>query len=92
MIWIGFTIGGVIAVLLAISRAKRDAPQVMCPHCHTRGSVTVEDVQRKQGVSGGKATGALMTGGASMFLTGLSRKQWVKHMHCRNCDMPWDVV
>jgi hypothetical protein len=44
----------------------------MCPHCRTVGQVHAEDVNVKCGVSGGKATAAVFTGGASMLVTGLS--------------------
>lgn len=66
-------------------------PDVVCPHCQVKGMVRVTATSRKRGVSGGKATGALMTGGLSMFVTGLSRKQAVSHMACTNCGVEWDV-
>lgn len=92
MIWVGLAIGGVLAVLIAYNNRKRDVPQLVCPHCGVRGQVSVEHVSRKQGISGGKATGALFTAGASMLLTGLSRKQMVRHCRCGNCNMAWDVA
>jgi hypothetical protein len=49
--------------------------RLVCPHCQTAGSVTARVVTRKKGVSGGKATGAVLTGGVSMLATGLSRKE-----------------
>lgn len=62
-------------------------PQVVCPHCQTRGAVRVKREKQKQGVSGGKATAALLTGGVSLLATGLSRKGWVTQAHCGNCGV-----
>lgn len=45
---------------------NKNADKIVCPHCHTAGHIKVFNVQRKKGISGGKATGALMTGGVSM--------------------------
>lgn len=71
-------------------RARQNA-QLVCPHCQTQGQVRAVVVTRKKGISGGKATGAVMTGGASMLLTGLSRKQPATRMSCGNCGTQWDV-
>jgi hypothetical protein len=43
----------------------------------------------KQGISGGKATGAVLTMGVSMLATGLSRKQKVTKANCKNCASEW---
>ena len=51
------------------------APKVICPHCQQKGGVKTMRVQVKGNISGGKATGALLTGGLSLFVTGLARKQ-----------------
>lgn len=72
--------------------ATDGAEKIVCPHCQTAGHITIRLVSRKKGVSGGKATGALATGGASMFLTGLSRKENARHLTCGNCKMEWDVA
>lgn len=66
-------------------------PHIVCKHCGTKGTVKTRQMPRKKGISGGKATGALMTGGLSMGLTGLSRKQTVTEMTCTNCKTVWDV-
>jgi hypothetical protein len=50
-------------------------PAMICPHCGVRGNVRTKFVDRKKGVSGGKATAAVLTGGVSMLATGLSRKE-----------------
>lgn len=47
-------------------------------------------VTRKKGVSGAKATGALMTGGVSLLATGLSRKEGLTQAHCEKCGSTWD--
>lgn len=74
-------------------QARLDAQaQILCKFCHARGSVTVQAVSRKKGISGGRATGALLTGGASMLLTGLSRREAARSLSCSNCGMRWDEV
>jgi hypothetical protein len=60
-----------------------------CPHCQTKGSVAVKRVRIKGGVSGGKATGALLTGGLSLLATGLSRKHEVTEASCSECGAVW---
>lgn len=62
---------------------------MVCPHCQTCGGVTTEPVKVKRGVSGGKATGAVLTGGLSLFATGLSRKETVTRARCSNCHQEW---
>jgi hypothetical protein len=64
-------------------------PQVICQHCQVKGRVAVKTESQKQGVSGGKATGALLTGGISLLATGLSRAGDVTSAKCRNCGMTW---
>lgn len=87
----------VIAGLLVRKNAAAWAAQppnehLVCPHCDTKGVVKVRQVVRKKGISGGKATGAVLTGGVSMLGTGLSRKQHVSEMTCTNCGTIWDVA
>lgn len=53
--------------------------------------VKAKHVKQKRGVSGGKVTGAVLTGGLSMLGTGLSRKQHLTEMHCSNCGTTWHV-
>jgi len=84
----------VIVGVVASTKQKvrqEGAKQIVCPHCGTRGFVTVKAAQVKRGVSGGKATGAVLTGGVSLLETGLSRKQSVTRAHCGNCKMSWIV-
>ena len=63
-----------------------------CPHCGAAKSVTRRLVEQKQGISGGKAAGGLVTGGWSLFVTGLSRKQIVNQLECASCGMLWHVA
>ena len=63
--------------------------QMVCPHCQTRGSVVTQPVEQKVGVSGAKATGALLTGGLSLVFTGLSRKVRATKAECSNCSSTW---
>jgi DNA-directed RNA polymerase subunit RPC12/RpoP len=65
---------------------------VKCPHCESTGTVKTKQVKMKQGISGGKATGAVMTAGLSLFATGLSRKQQVTEMACTKCGTVWHVA
>lgn len=63
---------------------------LICPHCQTKGAVRTKQVDRKKGVSGGKATAAVLTGGVSMLATGLSRKERWTHALCEKCSSEWD--
>lgn len=63
--------------------------QMACPHCQSRGVVHTKKVTQKKGVSGGKATAAVLTGGLSMLATGLSRKEALTEAHCVNCGATW---
>ena len=63
--------------------------QIVCPHCQTKGHVTTRQVQLKKGVSGGKAVGALLTGGVSLLAVGLSRKEDATKATCSNCGSVW---
>jgi hypothetical protein len=72
---------------LMVSRGT--SPQIVCPHCQVKGNVSTRQVKQKVGVSGAKATGALLTGGLSLLATGLSRKQQVTEARCSNCGSVW---
>lgn len=73
------------------ARKKAQDGQIRCIYCQQSGSVTTVHRRVKRGVSGGKATGALVTGGLSIFATGLSRKQDVIEARCGNCGMSWQT-
>jgi hypothetical protein len=62
---------------------------MICPHCQTRGCVTAVSIRRKVGISGGKATAALLTGGVSLLATGLSRKEAATRARCNHCGATW---
>jgi predicted RNA-binding Zn-ribbon protein involved in translation (DUF1610 family) len=64
-------------------------PQFVCPHCGTQDCVYSRRVKVKSGISGGKATGALLTGGLSLLATGLSRKEQKTEAYCDNCKTQW---
>jgi|WetSurMetagenome_2_1015567.scaffolds.fasta_scaffold22599_2 hypothetical protein len=64
-------------------------PIVICPHCQEKGFVYTGIGKQKAGISGGKATGALLTGGLSLFATGLSRKVTVTLAYCKKCESQW---
>ena len=63
---------------------------LVCPHCQSRGTVRIKLVKRKKGISGAKATGAILTLGWSMLATGLSRKETQTQAHCEQCNSTWD--
>jgi hypothetical protein len=62
---------------------------MLCPHCSARGRIRTKEVVNKRGVSGGKATAALLTGGISLLATGLSRKEEGTEAHCECCTSTW---
>jgi len=64
-------------------------PALVCPHCQTRGQVRLLQVRLKKGISGAKATGAVLTGGFSVLATGLSKKEEFTQAHCDNCSVTW---
>lgn len=86
-----------IGIWLSIARTRAinatpPSPTLVCPHCQTRGQVTAYPVTTKDGISGAKATGAILTGGVSMLGTGLSRKSAKTRMVCGNCGTEWLVA
>lgn len=77
------------AGLEPVKHTAAPASQMVCPHCQTRGSVKTDRVKVKRGISGGKATGAVLTAGISILATGLSRKQKMTQARCGNCGAEW---
>lgn len=63
--------------------------KIVCPHCGMVGMVKTKRVKKKQGISGGKVVGAVVTLGWSMLATGLSQKNMVTEAHCKNCKSKW---
>jgi hypothetical protein len=62
---------------------------MVCPHCNSKGQIRTKSVVNKKGVSGGKATAALLTGGVSLLATGLSRKEQATQAWCGTCRNQW---
>ena len=62
---------------------------IICPHCQTKGQVHTRKVDKKAGISGAKATAAVLTGGVSILATGLSRKDNLTEAHCCKCESTW---
>lgn len=81
---------GAAVWIVYLQETQPPNPEIVCRHCGHKGQVRTIIMTRKRGISGGKATGAFFTGGASMLLTGLSRRQNVTNMHCLNCHVRWD--
>jgi hypothetical protein len=63
-----------------------------CPHCGTTGSVRANQTTVKSGISGAKATAAILTSGASLPVTGLSSKHKATQLTCHFCKMTWTVA
>lgn len=64
-------------------------PIIICPQCQMKGYVHTKPFEKKNGISGAKATGAILTGGISLLLTGLSQTDNVTQAHCENCNTDW---
>lgn len=64
-------------------------PVMVCPHCQTKGKVRTKSIEKKVGISGGKATAAVLTAGWSLPATGLSRTEGVTQAHCDECNNTW---
>jgi hypothetical protein len=63
---------------------------MICPHCQTKGQVRTKSVVRKKGVSGSKATAAILTGGLSLLFIGLSQEENQTQAHCCDCNNTWE--
>ena len=74
----------------AVWQAGTPNPYIVCPFCTAQGYCRTKTIDVKQGISGAKATGAILTGGVSLFATGLSRKP-VKQTQitCCYCTTAW---
>jgi hypothetical protein len=64
-------------------------PNLVCPHCQTKGFVSTKQIKKKKGISGAKATAAVLTLGWSLLATGLSKKDTITEAHCDNCGTTW---
>jgi hypothetical protein len=64
-------------------------PALICPHCGEKGKVHAKKIKRRTGISGGKAVGAIATGGLSLLATGISRKEPATQAYCGNCRSNW---
>ena len=69
-------------------KIKKDN-KLRCPHCGKKKQVLTEQVTKKKGISGGKATAAILTGGLSLIATGLSREEEMTEAKCFNCGSVW---
>ena len=64
---------------------------IICPHCQTKGNVTLKEVKIKKGFSPGKVAGGLVTGGVSLLATGLAKKGKAQEATCGNCTSSWMI-
>lgn len=60
-----------------------------CKNCGANATVSTEQVKRKKGISGGKATAAILTNGVSVGVVGLSRKEQETKASCSKCKSVW---
>lgn len=81
--------GTVHHIIAGSTQTPSGGPGMICPHCQARGTVTTKKIKRKKGVSGGKATAAILTLGWSLLVTGLSRKEKETEAHCTACGATW---
>ena len=70
--------------------AKNEDSNLVCPHCKVKGEVRTLRGKGKKGISGGKATAAVLTMGLSIGAAGLSRKEMMTRAKCSNCSVTWD--
>lgn len=80
-----------VGVRSAITELPEGVKKVACPHCNKVGDVTHKAVRVKKGISGSKATAGLFTGGLSLWVTGLSRKEDATEAYCKNCGTRWTI-
>jgi hypothetical protein len=71
-------------------QAKLEDSNLVCPHCQVKGEVRTLRGKGKKGISGAKATAAVLTMGLSIGAAGLSRKQMMTRAKCGNCGVSWD--
>ena len=62
-----------------------------CQYCNGVGTVVVQQMKRKKGVSPGKIAGAVVTGGISLVGTGVAKKVWMNQLTCTAWQMRWFV-
>lgn len=60
-----------------------------CPYCSYRGSTRTRKVTEKRGISSGKATAAILSGGSTLLVVGLSRMQQSTEAWCGSCRNVW---
>lgn len=70
-------------------RTQNKSQNMICPYCQNKGTVSIYRDKVKNGISGGKLTGAILTGGLSLLATGLSRKTEVSKAQCSKCGAEW---
>jgi hypothetical protein len=64
-------------------------PAMIYPHCQVKGRVHARRVRVDSGIAGGKATAAVLTGGLSVVVTGLSNTADRTEAACENCLAVW---
>ena len=64
---------------------------LICPHCQIRGKISRKEIKKKKGISASKLMAAPVTGGTSLFVVGLSRKDTYTQLTCGACKMVWVV-
>jgi hypothetical protein len=91
---VAMVFGGMVLYPLSQVILKPDGdlvPELVCPHCQTKGKVYRDLTIEKSGIDGTKAAGAILTGGASLWFIGLSEKFQAAKLTCKNCGSEWTV-
>ena len=65
--------------------------ELVCTHCQSKGTVRTKKTEQTKGIHGGKAAGAVMTGGLSILATGISRHEKTTKCRCDHCKMEWFI-
>jgi hypothetical protein len=60
-----------------------------CPRCQAIGTVRTKDMEEKARVSRAKAITALRTGGLSVLVVGLARRESRRQARCDACGTLW---
>ena len=75
--------------LFEVLTTGKHMANVICPHCQERGHVYQRSETQKTGFSTAKATFGILSGGLTIFGTGLAKKGRVRILECHNCGVAW---
>lgn len=90
-LWYSGTPGAKAASAARLQKAAEQKARIICPYCQTAGNVTVGQERRVKRKTATRILGAAVTMGASLPVTGVSKKGTVTTLWCSNCGMKWDA-